>query len=195
MAHGPGFDVIRQDQLENQFWIKYGYSLSSIALNLPGILSTHAHPNNALELRIHDATLYYRRLESVISQYLSGNVTVTQAQQMLFDSWEEETNSYGRQKILSQYRKSLKILDLVVDDPKTILVADTKTIIIVGVVVPGVTIILCIVGIVIGIRRNRRLLLAERQWLINPDDVSLGPVIGAGGFGVVFKCKILSEET
>jgi multiple sugar transport system substrate-binding protein len=106
-----GFNPYRTSQfLNREEWVKAGMSPAAASDYLGAIEASLDSPNMMLDLRIPQNQRYQQVvLDTIVSQFLAGEVTRDQAMKNIYDGWEEITNELGRDKQLEAYRGSLGI--------------------------------------------------------------------------------------
>jgi multiple sugar transport system substrate-binding protein len=77
---------------------------------LGAIEDSLASPNMVLDLRIPQNQRYQGVvLDTAVSQYLAGEITVEECMQQIYDGWQEITDELGRQDQLDAYRNTLGV--------------------------------------------------------------------------------------
>ncbi|GBD15947.1 Erythritol/L-threitol-binding protein [bacterium HR26] len=106
-----GFNPYRISQFKNlDLWIKAGMSEQAAKNYLGAIEASLNSPNMVLDLRIPGTQRYQGVvLDTVLSRFLAGELTVEQAMEELTQGWNEITDELGRDKQLQAYRASLSI--------------------------------------------------------------------------------------
>jgi multiple sugar transport system substrate-binding protein len=106
-----GFNPYRTSQfLNREQWVKAGMSPAAASDYLGAIESSLNSPNMMLDLRIPQNQRYQQVvLDTVVSQFLAGEVTRDQAMQQIYDGWEEITDELGRDTQLEAYLGSLGV--------------------------------------------------------------------------------------
>jgi multiple sugar transport system substrate-binding protein len=106
-----GFNPYRTSQfLNREEWVKAGMSPAAASDYLGAIEASLDSPNMMLDLRIPQNQRYQQVvLDTVVSQFLAGEVTRDQAMKNIYDGWEEITDELGRDMQLEAYRGSLGI--------------------------------------------------------------------------------------
>lgn len=91
-------------------WTEAGMSKDAANLYLGAIKSSLNSPNMMLDLRITN-NQYYQQvvLDTVVAQYMAGEMSRDDAMQMIHDRWEEKTEELGRDKQLATYRATLGV--------------------------------------------------------------------------------------
>eukprot|EP01119_Soliformovum_irregulare_P025617 TRINITY_DN9540_c0_g1_i1.p1 TRINITY_DN9540_c0_g1~~TRINITY_DN9540_c0_g1_i1.p1 ORF type:complete len:1017 (-),score=167.78 TRINITY_DN9540_c0_g1_i1:32-3082(-) len=178
---GHKFDPVRSSQISSQFWIQNGMGLDAIALILPAMLTSTTHPNAVPDLKVQNSSTFFSILDAIIQDYLLDIITLDQAQQSLQTQWLQLVIEVGHDKIRSQYRRSLRIVDEV---PPAAVDYTGALLFIIGASV-GVCILCIIIGIlcVVVIKRKKM----NQPWMIKENEVETMSAVGAGGFGVVFR--------
>jgi multiple sugar transport system substrate-binding protein len=106
-----GFNPYRISQFENlDVWKKAGMSEEAAKLYLSAIKESLNSPNMVLDLRIPQ-NQYYQGivLDTVVSQYIAGEIDLDTAIKQVNDKWEEKTDELGREAQLSAYKSSLGV--------------------------------------------------------------------------------------
>jgi multiple sugar transport system substrate-binding protein len=106
-----GFNPYRVSQFTSlDPWLKGGMSEKAAKDYLGAIQASLNSPNMVLDLRIPQNQRYLQVvLDTAMSQYLAGEITLDAFQKQVYDGWEEITNELGRDKQLAAYRASLGI--------------------------------------------------------------------------------------
>jgi multiple sugar transport system substrate-binding protein len=106
-----GFNPYRTSQfLNRQAWVEAGMSPGAASDYLGAIEGSLASPNMVLDLRIPQNQRYQGVvLDTAVSQFLAGEITVEEAMQQIYDGWEELTEEIGREEQLEAYRKTLGV--------------------------------------------------------------------------------------
>jgi multiple sugar transport system substrate-binding protein len=106
-----GFNPYRTSQfLNRQAWVEAGMSPEAASDYLGAIEGSLASPNMVLDLRIPQNQRYQGVvLDTAVSQFLAGEITVEEAMQQIYDGWEELTEEIGREEQLEAYRKTLGV--------------------------------------------------------------------------------------
>jgi multiple sugar transport system substrate-binding protein len=106
-----GFNPYRTSQFENrELWVEGGMSEMAAEYYLGAIEDSLASPNMVLDLRIPQNQRYLQVvLDTAMSQYLAGEITLEEFENQVYDGWEEITEELGRDEQLEAYRGSLGI--------------------------------------------------------------------------------------
>jgi multiple sugar transport system substrate-binding protein len=106
-----GFNPYRTSQfLNRQAWVEAGMSPGAASEYLGAIEGSLASPNMVLDLRVPQNQRYQGVvLDQAVSQYLSGEITVEEAMQQIYDGWEEITEELGREEQGAAYRGTLGV--------------------------------------------------------------------------------------
>jgi multiple sugar transport system substrate-binding protein len=106
-----GFNPYRTSQfLNRQAWVEAGMSPQAASDYLGAIEASLASPNMVLDLRIPQNQRYLQVvLDTSMSQYLAGEITLDEFQQQLYNGWEEITEELGRADQLAAYRGTLGV--------------------------------------------------------------------------------------
>ncbi len=106
-----GFNPYRTSQFENrELWVEGGMSEMAAEYYLGAIEDSLASPNMVLDLRIPQNQRYLQVvLDTAMSQYLAGEITLEEFENQVYDGWEEITDELGREEQLEAYRGSLGI--------------------------------------------------------------------------------------
>jgi multiple sugar transport system substrate-binding protein len=106
-----GFNPYRTSQFENrELWVEGGMSEMAAEYYLGAIEDSLASPNMVLDLRIPQNQRYLQVvLDTAMSQYLAGEITLEEFEDQVYDGWEEITEELGREEQLEAYRGSLGI--------------------------------------------------------------------------------------
>ena len=106
-----GFNPYRISQFENlDLWVKAGMSQKAADYYLGAIKESLESPNMVLDLRIPQNQRYQQVvLDTILSQFLAGEITRDEAMKKIYDGWEEITEELGREEQLEAYRGSLGI--------------------------------------------------------------------------------------
>jgi multiple sugar transport system substrate-binding protein len=106
-----GFNPYRTSQfLNRQQWVEAGMSPKAASDYLGAIEDSLASPNMVLDLRIPQNQRYQGVvLDTAVSQYLAGEITVEECMQQIYDGWQEITDELGRQDQLDAYRNTLGV--------------------------------------------------------------------------------------
>ena len=106
-----GFNPYRLSQfLNRQQWVEAGMSPEAAADYLGAIEASLNSPNMVLDLRIPQNQRYQQVvLDTAVSQFLAGEITLEQCMQQIYDGWEEITEELGREEQLAAYRGTLGV--------------------------------------------------------------------------------------
>ena len=106
-----GFNPYRTSQfLNRQAWVAAGMSPQAASDYLGAIEASLASPNMVLDLRIPQNQRYQGVvLDTAVSQYLAGEISVEECMQQIYDGWQEITDELGRQDQLEAYRNTLGV--------------------------------------------------------------------------------------
>ncbi len=106
-----GFNPYRTSQfLNRQLWVEAGMSPEAASNYLGAIEASLNSPNMVLDLRIPQNQRYQQVvLDTAISQFLAGELTLEQTMKQIYDGWEEITEELGREDQLAAYRGSLGV--------------------------------------------------------------------------------------
>lgn len=106
-----GFNPYRISQFQNdQLWIEAGMSQTDISSYLGAIEESLQNPNVVVGLYIPQNQRYQLSvLDTAISQYLAGEITMEECMQHIYAGWEKITEELARVSQLNAYRKSLGI--------------------------------------------------------------------------------------
>jgi multiple sugar transport system substrate-binding protein len=106
-----GFNPYRTSQfLNRQSWVEAGMSPQAASDYLGAIEASLASPNMVLDLRIPQNQRYQGVvLDTAVSQYLAGEITVEECMQQIYDGWEEITDELSREEQLEAYRNTLGV--------------------------------------------------------------------------------------
>ncbi len=79
-------------------------------LYLGAIKTSLNSPNMMLDLRVPN-NQYYQQvvLDTIVAQFMAGEIGRDEAMQMIFDKWEEKTEELGRDKQLAVYKATLGV--------------------------------------------------------------------------------------
>ncbi|MCI0394849.1 MAG: extracellular solute-binding protein [Chloroflexi bacterium] len=104
-----GFNPYRTSQfLNRQDWVEAGMSPAAAADYLGAIENSLNSPNMVLDLRIPQNQRYEQVvLDTVLSQFLAGELTAEEAAQAIYDQWEEITEELGREDQLAAYLSTI----------------------------------------------------------------------------------------
>lgn len=106
-----GFNPYRISQfLNRQLWVEAGMSPKAASEYLGAIEASLNSPNMVLDLRIPQNQRYQQVvLDTAVSQYLAGEITVEECMKKIYDGWEEITEELGRQAQLEAYLNTLGV--------------------------------------------------------------------------------------
>ncbi len=106
-----GFNPYRTSQFKSREpWVEAGMSEMAADYYLGAIEDSLASPNMVLDLRIPQNQRYLQVvLDTAMSQYLAGEITLDEFESKMYDGWEEITEELGREEQLEAYRGSLGI--------------------------------------------------------------------------------------
>jgi multiple sugar transport system substrate-binding protein len=106
-----GFNPYRTSQfLNRQAWVQAGMSAVAASDYLGAIEASLASPNMVLDLRIPQNQRYLQvEMDTLLAQYLAGEITIDQFQQQLYDKWQALTEELGRDAQLAAYLGSLGV--------------------------------------------------------------------------------------
>jgi multiple sugar transport system substrate-binding protein len=106
-----GFNPYRTSQFENtELWIEAGMSEEAARVYLDAIKASLDSPNMILDLRIPQNQRYQQVvLDLALSQYLSGEISLEEALDNIYNGWEEITEELGRDTQLAAYKATLGI--------------------------------------------------------------------------------------
>ncbi|MFQ5795809.1 MAG: ABC transporter substrate-binding protein [Candidatus Bipolaricaulia bacterium] len=106
-----GFNPYRISQFENlDLWIKAGFSRDAAVNYLGAIEDSLNSPNMILDLRVPRNQRYQQViLDTAISQFLAGELTLEETMAQIEEGWEEITDEEGRQAQLEAYLTSLSV--------------------------------------------------------------------------------------
>lgn len=104
-----GFNPYRTSQfLNRQGWVEAGMSAEAATVYLGAIEESLNSPNMILDLRIPQNQRYQQViLDTALSQFVAGELSMDEAVQQIYDGWEELTDELGREDQLAAYRASL----------------------------------------------------------------------------------------
>ncbi|MEZ4672510.1 MAG: extracellular solute-binding protein [Anaerolineae bacterium] len=93
-----GYNPYRISQFENlDAWVQAGFSESAAQNYLGAIKDSVNSPNMVIDLAIPGVARYQQTvLDTVISQFLAGELNAEDAAQQIYDQSEEITNEFGR---------------------------------------------------------------------------------------------------
>jgi multiple sugar transport system substrate-binding protein len=106
-----GYNPYRTSQFQNlDTWVQNGYSEAAAKSYLGGIADSLNSPNMVIDLAIPGVARYQQTvLDTVISQYLAGELTAEDAAQQIYDQSEDITNELGRDAQKAAYQAMLGI--------------------------------------------------------------------------------------
>ncbi len=106
-----GFNPYRTSQfLNREQWVKEGMSPKAAADYLGAIEASLANPNMVLDLRIPQNQRYLQvEMDTLLAQYLAGEINIDQFQQQLYDKWQALTSELGKDAQLAAYLGSLGV--------------------------------------------------------------------------------------
>jgi len=106
-----GFNPYRTSHFEDPApWKAVGMSDAAAANYLGAIKASLENPNMILDLRIPKTKEYEQDvLDTAVSQYIAGELTVEETMQQITDGWNQITDAEGRDKQLSAYTSSLGV--------------------------------------------------------------------------------------
>lgn len=106
-----GYNPYRISQfLNRQVWVEAGMSPTAASNYLGAIEDSLASPNMVLDLRIPQNQRYQGIvLDTAISQFLAGELSLEETMQQIYDGWEEITEELGRAEQLAAYRGTLGV--------------------------------------------------------------------------------------
>jgi multiple sugar transport system substrate-binding protein len=106
-----GFNPYRTSHFEDPApWKAVGMSDAAAANYLGAIKASLENPNMILDLRIPKTKEYEQDvLDTAVSQYIAGELTVEETMQQITDGWNQITEAEGRDKQLSAYTSSLGV--------------------------------------------------------------------------------------
>jgi multiple sugar transport system substrate-binding protein len=104
-----GFNPYRTSQfLNRQGWVDAGMSPEAASAYLGAIEDSLNSPNMILDLRIPQNQRYQQIiLDTALSQFAAGEISMDEAIQQIYDGWEEITDELGRDDQLAAYRSSI----------------------------------------------------------------------------------------
>lgn len=106
-----GFNPYRTSHFSNMdAWAEAGMSKQAADLYLGAIKTSLNSPNMMLDLRVPN-NQYYQQvvLDTIIAQYMAGEIGRDEAMQSIYDKWEEKTEELGRDKQLAVYKATLGV--------------------------------------------------------------------------------------
>lgn len=106
-----GFNPYRLSQFENlDSWVDAGMSQAAAEDYLGAIGDSLASPNMVLDIRVPQNQRYQQVvLDTVLAQFIAGELSAEEAGQEIYDQWEEITEELGRADQLAAYRKTLNV--------------------------------------------------------------------------------------
>lgn len=106
-----GFNPYRLSQFENlDSWVDAGMSRGAAEDYLSAIGDSLASPNMVLDIRVPQNQRYQQVvLDTVLAQFIAGELSAEEAGQEVYDQWEEITEELGRTDQLAAYRKTLNV--------------------------------------------------------------------------------------
>ena len=106
-----GFNPYRTSQfLNRQAWVEAGMSPTAASDYLGAIEGSLASPNMVLDLRIPQNQRYQGVvLDTAVSQYLAGEITVDECMQQIYDGWQAITDELGLEAQLAAYQGTLGV--------------------------------------------------------------------------------------
>jgi multiple sugar transport system substrate-binding protein len=106
-----GYNPYRTSQFESvDPWVAAGFSEAAATNYLNAIKDSLNSPNMVIDLAIPGVARYQQVvLDTVVSQFLAGELTAEDAAQQLYDQSEEITNELGRDSQLAAYLASLGV--------------------------------------------------------------------------------------
>jgi len=106
-----GYNPYRTSQfLNRQTWVEAGMSPAAASNYLGAIEASLASPNMILDLRIPQNQRYQQVvLDTAVSQFLAGEISLEECMQQIYDGWEEITEELGRAEQLAAYRGTLGV--------------------------------------------------------------------------------------
>lgn len=106
-----GFNPYRISQFENlDLWIKAGMTEEAANLYLGAIKASLESPNMVLDLRVPQNQRYQQVvLDTAISQFLAGELTLDETVKAVEAGWEEITEELGRDTQRAAYLASLGV--------------------------------------------------------------------------------------
>ncbi len=106
-----GFNPYRTSHFEDLApWKAVGMSDAAAAQYLGAIEASLQNPNMVLDLRIPKSKEYEQDvLDTAVSQYIAGELTVEETMQAITDGWNQITDAEGRDKQLAAYTSSLGV--------------------------------------------------------------------------------------
>jgi multiple sugar transport system substrate-binding protein len=106
-----GFNPYRTAHFENLApWKAVGMSDTAAANYLGAIKASLQNPNMVLDMRIPKTKEYEQDvLDTAVSQYIAGELTVEETMQQITDGWNQITDQVGRDAQLKAYQDSLGV--------------------------------------------------------------------------------------
>jgi len=106
-----GFNPYRTSHFENREpWTKVGMSQAAQDNYLGAIKESLNNPNMVLDMRIPKTKEYEQDvLDTAVSQYLAGELSVEETMQQITDGWNQITDQVGRDAQLKAYQDSLGV--------------------------------------------------------------------------------------
>jgi multiple sugar transport system substrate-binding protein len=106
-----GFEPYRISHFENlEPWLEAGFTEASARNYLGAIQASLESPNMVLDLRIPFNQRYQQIvLDTALSQFLAGELTLEETMRQIHDGWEEITSDVGREAQREAYLNSLDV--------------------------------------------------------------------------------------
>jgi multiple sugar transport system substrate-binding protein len=106
-----GFNPYRTSHFENlEPWKAVGMSDKAAENYLGAIKASLQNPNMVLDMRIPKTKEYEQDvLDTAVSQYIAGELTVEETMQQITDGWNQITDQVGRDAQLKAYQDSLGV--------------------------------------------------------------------------------------
>ncbi len=106
-----GFNPYRISQFENlDLWVGAGMSQAAAEDYLGAIGASLNSPNMVLDIRVPQNQRYQQNvLDTVLAQYIAGELTADEAASEIYSQWEEITEELGRDDQLAAYRNTLNV--------------------------------------------------------------------------------------
>lgn len=106
-----GFNPYRTSHFSKMdAWSEAGMSAQAADLYLGAIKTSLNSPNMMLDLRVTNNQFYQQVvLDTVVAQFMAGELTRDEAMQMIYDRWEEKSDELGRDKQLGIYKATLGV--------------------------------------------------------------------------------------
>ena len=106
-----GFNPYRVSQFENlDLWVDGGMSQAAAEDYLGAIGASLNSPNMVLDIRVPQNQRYQQNvLDTVLAQFIAGELTAEEAASQIYDQWEEITEELGRDDQLAAYRNTLNV--------------------------------------------------------------------------------------